>query len=292
MLKRILILLAAIAFTIAPLLSQTQPSEKKSFDVASVKTTTARGRASMSTDGGRFSAPISNLWTLLRWAYRPPQGGPIFYNEYQIIGAPDWMQVARFSIEAKAEAEGRQVPVEEMQQMLQSLLEDRFQLKVHRETRLMPIYELAVAKGGVRMKLSEDQTPPPLPQRGERGQRGQRGPGVAAPVRGRTLVDINATPAGNFSVKVSGTGISIPVLINRLQEAADRPVIDKTNLEGLYDFALQFTVEPGPNGEPSDQDVFVAMFTAMQENLGLKLESTKGLNSVLVIDHVQKPEEN
>jgi uncharacterized protein (TIGR03435 family) len=286
MLNHIIVGLAAIA------LWQTQPAQKPSFEVASVKTTTARGRASITTDGGRLTAPISTLWTLLRWAYRPPAGGPIFYNEYQIIGAPDWIQTARFTIEAKAEGEARQVPVEDMQLMLQSLLEDRFQLKAHQESRLMPVYELVVVKSGLKMKLSEDQTPPEPPQGGQRGQRGQRGAGPATPVRGRTLVNIQPTPAGNFNVKVSGTGISLPVLVNRLQEAADRPVIDKTNLEGLYDFALQFNIEPGPNGEPNDQDVFVAMFTAMQESLGLKLESTKGQNSVLVIDHVQKPVEN
>jgi uncharacterized protein (TIGR03435 family) len=288
---RIISIIIANAIAITPLMSQTQAVEKKSFSVASVKTTTQRGRGSISTAGGRFNAPIANLWTLLRWAYRPPEGGPIFYNEYQIIGGPDWIQSARFSVEAKAEDEARQVPAEEMQAILQSLLEDRFQLKVHRETRQMPMYELVVAKGGIKISLSEDQTPP---DPGQRGQRGQRGAPSAAPVRGRTLVNVSAgaTP-GFFGVKMSGTGISIPVLVNRLQEAADRPMIDKTNLSGLFDFSMQFEVAAGPNGgEPSDADAFAAMVTSIQEHLGLKLESAKGPTSVLVIDSVQKPVEN
>jgi uncharacterized protein (TIGR03435 family) len=288
---RIISIIIAIAIAITPLMSQTPSAEKKSFSVASVKTKTQRGRGSISTAGGRFNAPIANLWTLLRWAYRPPEGGPIFYNEYQIIGAPDWIQSARFSVEAKAEDEARQVPAEEMQAMLQSLLEDRFQLKVHRETRQMPMYELVVAKGGIKMTLSEDQTPP---EPGQRGQRGQRGAPSATPVRGRTLVNISAgaTP-GFFGVKMSGTGISVPVLVNRLQEAADRPITDKTNLSGLFDFNMQFEVAAGPTGgEPTDADAFAAMVTAIQEHLGLKLESTKGPTSVLVIDSVQKPVEN
>ena len=241
---RIISIISAIAIAITPLMSQTPSAEKQSFSVASVKTTTQRGRGSISTAGGRFNAPIANLWTLLRWAYRPPEGGPIFYTEYQIIGAPDWLQTARFSVEAKAEDESRQVPAEEMQAMLQSLLEDRFRLKVHRETRQMPMYELVVAKGGIKMMLSEDQTPP---EPGQRGQRGQRGAASAAPVRGRTLVNISAgSEPGFFGVKMSGTGISIPVLVNRLQEAADRPITDKTNLSGLFDFGMQFEVAAGP----------------------------------------------
>jgi uncharacterized protein (TIGR03435 family) len=286
---RILWLFVAVAVAVTPLMSQTQPETKKSFAVASVKSITQRGRTSMTTDGGRFNAPIANLWTLLRWAYRPPEGGPIFYNEYQVVGAPSWIQSARFSVEAKAEDESRQVPAEEMQLMLQSLLEDRFQLKVHRETRQMPLYELVIGKSGLKMKLSEDQTPPAPAQRGERGQRGQ----AAAPVRGRTLVNVaGASTPGFFSVKMSGTGISLPVLVNRLQEAADRPLIDKTNLSGLYDFSLQFEIAAGPNGEPTDADSFAAMVTAIQEHLGLKLESAKGPSNVLVIDSVQKPAEN
>src|SRR5205814_1221464 len=164
-----------------------------------------------------------------RWAYRPPEGGPIFYNDYQIIGSPEWIQTDRFSIEAKAEGDARQVPAEEMRLMVQSLLEDRFQLKVHQETRQLPLYDLVIAKGGTKMKLSEDQTPPEPAQRGQRGQRGQT---PSAPVRGRTVVDINATPSGSFNVALTGTAVSIPVLVNRLQETADRPIVDKTGLEG------------------------------------------------------------
>src|SRR2546423_7655743 len=140
---------AFVALATIPLLSQTPTAQKKSFDVASVKSTRARGIANRITvDGGRFNSPIATVRGLLRWAYRPPEGGPIFYNDFQIIGSPEWIQTDRFSIEAKAEGDARQVPAEEMRLMVQSLLEDRFQLKVHQETRQLALYDLVIAKGG------------------------------------------------------------------------------------------------------------------------------------------------
>jgi uncharacterized protein (TIGR03435 family) len=285
-------LFMAVAVAALPLLSQSQPAQKKSFEVASIKSVNTRGIANrISVEGGRFSSPVANAWGLMRWAYRPPEGGPIFYNDYQIIGAPEWMRTDRFSVEARAESESRQVPVEEMREMVQSLLEDRFQLRVHQEIRQLPVYELVVSKGGLRMKPSEDQTPPALPQRGERGQRGQRGQRGAAQVRGRTYVDIQPISSG-FQATMTGTGVSIPVLINRIQEGFDRPVVDKTHLEGLFDMKLQFTVPAGPDGDPTEADIFAALLTSIQEQLGLKLESSKGPNSVLVVDAVQKPAEN
>src|SRR5262245_10773732 len=108
---RSIVIVAAIAMAVAPLLSQTEPAQKKSFEVVSVKSVNTRGIANRITvDGGRFNSPIATVWGLMRWAYRPPAGGPIFYNEYQIIGSPDWLQRDRFSVEARAEAESRQVP--------------------------------------------------------------------------------------------------------------------------------------------------------------------------------------
>jgi uncharacterized protein (TIGR03435 family) len=170
--------------------------------------------------------------------------------------------------------------------MLRSLLEERFQLKVHRETRELPMYDLVVAKGGLKIKLSEDQT---LPDPAQLAQRGRRG-AATGPVRGR--VGISIGEAGNvFQVTMSGTGISIPVLINQLQQGVDRAIVDKTGIEGLYDVSIKFSIPPGPNGTPTDADIYVSMLSVIQE-LGLKLEATKGTNSVLVIDHVRKPKEN
>jgi uncharacterized protein (TIGR03435 family) len=273
--NRILAVAAGIGIAISP---------PKSFEVASIKPVTTRGITNRITvEGGRLNAPIATAAGLVRWAYRPPAPGPAFYNEYQIVGAPDWFDRDRFAVEAKAETGSRVVTTEEIQEMLRSLLEDRFRLKVHRETRELPMYDLVLAKGGLKMKLSEDQTPPDPAPRGRRGT-------AAGPVRGRT--DIKVAEAGNvFSVTMAGTAVSMPVFINTLQEGMDRPIVDKTGIEGLYDFKVTFTIPPGPNGTPADADIYVSMLSVLQE-LGLKVESTKAPNSVLVIDRIEKPTEN
>jgi uncharacterized protein (TIGR03435 family) len=155
-----------------------------------------------------------------------------------------------------------------MRLMLQSLLEERFKLRLHRESREEPVYELVVAGGGPRMKQAADSLK--QPQRGLRMGRGQ----------------------------LTGTAAPISILINQISQQLGRSVIDKTGLTGQYDFELKWTPEfnqsqaspadPGPQpdlGGPS-------IFTAIQEQLGLKLESTKGPVEVIVIDSAEKPSEN
>jgi uncharacterized protein (TIGR03435 family) len=174
--------------------------------------------------------------------------------------------------------------------MVQSLLEDRLQLKIHRETRELPVYELLVAKGGSKMSLSADQSPekppepgsPPLsmPQRGAPAPRGMM-------KMGRGSLETNGVPISNF--------------IMGLSQQLGRPVIDKTGLKGFYDIKLQWSPELGqglfapgsaePAPPPSDASG-PSIFTAIQEQLGLRLESAKGPVDVLVIDSVQKPTEN
>jgi uncharacterized protein (TIGR03435 family) len=174
--------------------------------------------------------------------------------------------------------------------MVQSLIEDRFQLKMHREIKELPVYELLVAKSGLKMKLSADQSPealqesgskpPPLPQRG--------GPAPRGVLRmGRGSLETNGAPVSNF--------------ILGLSQQLGRPVIDKTGITGFYDIKLQWTPELGqgqvaPGGSepaPPPPDISgPSIFTAIQEQLGLRLESSKGPVEVLVIDSVQKPTEN
>src|SRR5690349_22893943 len=149
------LVLAAIAAAITPAVSQAQ---NPSFEVASIKRSTpdARGSA-FNVRGGRFVMTNTPLKRILQFAYfrtdKPPSND-------QIIGGPNWIGTDRFDIEAKAEGDGQSIPTEQVGSMLQSLLEDRFQLKAHYETRELPVYILSVAKGGPKLKLSEDQTPP------------------------------------------------------------------------------------------------------------------------------------
>ena len=272
-----------------PISSQVPVGAKPSFEVATVKRNTSPQGGSRLVDqpGGRFVATRVTLRTLLGFAYH----GKFF-------GGPSWIESDLWDIEAKAE-EGvvpprtrmpdLSVPPDTIALMVQSLLEDRFHLKLHSEIRQMPIYELTIAKGGPKTKLSNDQSPPQLPDP-------QSPPRPGGPIpRGAMTMG-----RGNFEV----SAISIDNLARALGALyLGRTVIDKTGLKGLYDIKLQWTPDPafpgpagpggpvGPEATPADPSG-PSIFTALQEQLGLRLESSTGPEEVLVIDGVQRPSEN
>jgi len=178
-------------------------------------------------------------------------------KDFQIIGFPKPMETASYRIVAKPPAGSpvvdqttRQAQLEER---LQSLLEERFHLVCHREMRELPVYELVVAKGGLRMK--EVPADPNFKLR---------------------------MPKGRILANGGTTGMLASVLSNQL----NRPVTDKTGLTARYAIDLQFAPEDVP------ADPHPSLFTALQEQLGLKLEGRKSPSEVLVIDHVEKPSEN
>jgi uncharacterized protein (TIGR03435 family) len=176
--------------------------------------------------------------------------------------------------------------------MLQSLFEDRFKLKVHRETKPSPVYALVLAKGGPKIKLSADQISPEVD--------GPAPPG-AGPNRGAIRIGV-----GNLI----GNAVTLSWFASMLSQRMDRLIVDKTNLPGRFDIRLQWTPSPGENPfDPGGNRLPTAVidmsgatvtldssgpsiFSAIQEQLGLKLESTKAPVDVLVIDHVEKPSEN
>jgi len=158
-----------------------------------------------------------------------------------------------------------------IQLKVQNLLADRFNLTIHREAKEMPVYELVIAKGG-----------PKLATAPEDSGKGRRGMGMRP---------------GHFE----GIGATLPMLAQALSDATGRKVIDKTNITGEYNFKLEWTPEPGqmapppgagneppPQPDPSGPSIF----TAIEEQLGLKLQATKGPVEVLVIDRVEKPSAN
>jgi uncharacterized protein (TIGR03435 family) len=268
-----------------PLYAQTG-APKPSFEVASIKRNTSpEGNARVSdAPGGRFTGARIPLRRVIQFAYRG--------NE-DFIGGPEWIDSDRWDIEAKA-ADGTVPPrtglpdmttPDAIALMVQSLLEDRFQLKVHTETRNLPLFELTVAKGGPRMKLSDDQTPPAALQ----GAGGSRGAGLT---RGAMRLGRN---------EFEGQAQTMNIFAKALGALyAGRPVVDKTGLKDLYDIKLQWTPDPAPTspaapgstGNPSIVPSGPSLFTAIEEQLGLKLESSRGPLPVLVIDSVQKPSEN
>jgi uncharacterized protein (TIGR03435 family) len=255
---------------IIPLLAQTP-----SFEVVSIKPNEAgqsAGPARVTAEGSRFLASNAYLKMILQFAYRPPSGRTLRNSD--IVGGAQWTDMDRFNIEAKT-AGGANVNPEQLRAMTQAVLRDRFRLKAHWEMREMPTYNLVVAKSGVKLKPSQDQSPSSDPQRG-----------VA-----RT---IGRPSASGMGVTMSADGMPIDVLASTLQGYAGRPVFDKTGLEGLFDVRLHFLMEStSNNGVPPPLDATDPTFaTAIEEQLGLKLVSDRGPVSVLVIDSVEKPSPN
>ena len=176
--------------------------------------------------------------------------------------------------------------------MVRNMLQDRFRLRSHRETREAPIYVLTVAKPG-KIKLSADQSPPP-PSTGPFDP-------SKSPARGTALSFI-AYAGGTLSATMTMVATAVPIsnLVNMLQGQTGRIVVDETGLNGLFDFNLKFAPEGAPSAATAAQgDSSTAtdpqgpsLFTALREDLGLKLDATKGLVEVLVVDSVQRPTEN
>jgi len=277
-------LISCIVFLVLPVLILAQ-SPRLSFEVASIKpNTSGRCCTSILWPAGRFTATSVTVDDLLVFAYSPPNG-PILQKDV-ILGGPSWLDSDRFDIQAKPESGESK---EEMQLMMRSLLEDRFQLKLHMESRELPVYDLIVVKDRLKMKLSEDQTPsnsrPTAPAATARSQRGaQRNP---------TAPGSYGMSSDSSSSTMQGAAVPVSALVSMLQGQAGRPVIDKTGLKGLFDFRLEFSPNALEVETPGlQQPVRPSLFSALQEQLGLKLESSKGPGEVLVIDHVERPSEN
>jgi uncharacterized protein (TIGR03435 family) len=181
----------------------------------------------------------------------------------------------------EAKVEDPKTDPDQVRLMLQSLLEDRFKLKLHRETKETSIYVLVAGKDGVKMKLSADQESPSV---------NGPAPPEAGPNRGAIRFG-----AGSLS----GNAATMTLFTRMLSQRLDRTIVDKTNLTGRYDFQLQWTPDTGeatlsPLGTPLPpaDSSGTSVFTAIQEQLGLKLETQKGPVEMFVIDSVEKPSAN
>jgi uncharacterized protein (TIGR03435 family) len=276
-------LFAVAAFASATLASQTTPVKRPTFEVASVKESLSEsGGGTIAPRGDRFVATNIPLRGLLNFAYAPPAGVLL---SSQIVGGPEWTNTMRFDIEAKMDVSAGAIPRAEIQLMLLALLEDRFQLKAHRETRELPVFDLVVARGGLRIKESDDQSSPSggFIQYDSTGQQNSPLPRGAMRISG-----------GAADTTLTAMAVPISKLVALLQSQADRIIIDKTNVARLFDIRLRYSRELRAglldessltlSGPPS-------FFTAI-EDLGLKLEPSKAMLDVVVIDSVQKPKQN
>ena len=231
--------------------------QRTSFDVVSIRPNNSDTRGTTTNlNGGTVVITNVTVRGLILQAYAVPDS--------QLMGGPDWMSSARFHIQAKVES--GPIGVADFSLMLQSMMEDRFRLKAHRESREQPVFFLTVARGGHKMKARE-------------GGLAVAGPGAIA--QGAAL-----TSGGPAGVEIVGSGIAMARLANMIASRVQRFVVDNTELKGLYDLKLTFV--PATTLESTG----VSLATALQEELGLRLDSGRGPVQVLVVDDIQQPTEN
>jgi uncharacterized protein (TIGR03435 family) len=207
---------------------------------------------------GHFKAQNVTALALMQWAFA--------MSETRIDGGPAWIRAKKFDMEAKPDpAVDEQMHIldsgevrQRKQRMVQTLLADRFGLKVHRETRILPLYALVVTKGG---------------------------PKIGTPKLSGTVIN-----TGNSTLTVQGEH-SLRMLAEQLSRTLGRVVVDKTGLDGRFELKLKWTQDDGSSPGQSAESA-PSLFTALQEQLGLKLEPDKGPVEILVIDHIELPSEN
>lgn len=286
----------AMAIAMAVTIGLTLGAQQPSFEVAAVRrNTSGDGFTGLQMQpGGRLTFTNAPVRMLITRAYN--------VQNFQIVGGPDWLTSARYDITAKA-AEGN-TPPDQLNLMLQSLLADRFQLVLHRETRELPVYFLVKAREDGR--LGSALAPAAVDCSAGRGRAGGGPPPAAAPPRAGGPGTVAPAAGGCRFLFAPGrltvAGQPIGMVANALGAQLGRPVIDKTGLAGAYDFELTFMPEgrgmpvgPPPPGAPELPPIdpnAPSIFTALQEQLGLKLESARGPVEVLVIDSAQPPVED
>jgi uncharacterized protein (TIGR03435 family) len=242
----------------------TQPSAV--VDVISVKPSQIAYDSSKDNGTADSVASSGTVKTLIESAYG--------LHDFQVSGGPDWINSTTWDIIAKVDQPDpnwskltKDEKRAQRNQRFQAVLVQRFALRCHVATKELPVYNLVLAKGGSKLK----QTPPNAP--------------------GKSSLNWDGKGSKN---RMEGTGIELRALAAELSLVLGRTVIDKTNLDGLYNLNLIWNSGGSAAAQPADADTASgsSIFTAVQEQLGLRLESAKGPVSVLVIDHIEKPTEN
>ena len=300
----VLILIGGV-FALTAGLAQTQTNPRPGFEAASIKPCRTdlppggrSGGESTENSSLRLTANCMTLRDLIKMAYVTFANGhydPL--SSTPIEGGSAWINSDHYQIEAKAEHAQSQITMHGT--MLQALLEERFRLKILHETREIPVYALTVAKGGLRMQQFKEGTCTPVdmvqfvshfpPERLPNLPSGQE-------------YCLGSNPMHGPNIAFDSRGMSVDDLCKFVLRSMDRPVIDKTGLAGRFNFHLEYlpdatsssTIRDGGSfiDGPSDVPDGPSIFTALQQQLGLKLEPAKGPGEFLVIDSVGRPSEN
>jgi uncharacterized protein (TIGR03435 family) len=243
-------------------------AQEPTFEVASVKPSQSlREGSSIRNQPGRFETSNTTLRQLIRYA--------LGIQDFQIVGGPQWLNVARFDIKATnaqadppvigaADLKGNALRIARIRARLRQLLEERFQLQLKQEEREMPIYALTVEKSGPKTTPVKD----PLGN-----------------------VNMNQGAAG---ATMNAKGATMGRLCEVLSGLVERPVVDETGLTGYFDIDLKYSLDmatPEAGAAPKDS-AYPSLFTAIREQLGLRLVGKKGNAAVWVVVRAEKPEEN
>ena len=296
-------------FVISGLMSATQTRAQSppttaaplpSFEVASVKVNRSGGRnIGIMLPPGRFTANNVTAKMLIEFAFNGNQAG-LSLRDDQVSGGPGWINTERYDIDAKVEEslakeQEQNLPFDQwanqVRLMVRSMLMDRFNLKVSHTTKELPVFTLLPAKGGPKLTVSTVLPP---------GPPGSNPPGTDHPKGPMIRVGRGETTGAGMS---AGT---LADVLSRQPELQGREVKDETGLKGAFDFTLNSTPDQsqgamfkGPDGAkpstentPPPDSTGPSLFTAIQEQLGLKLESKRSVVDILVIDHVEQPSEN
>ena len=240
-----------------------QSAAGPSFEVATIRPSAPEEHArAIGWEGRHFTARYTTISQMVQFAYN--------LQAKQVVDGPKWLDTETYDIEAQAAA--GEPSAAEFRAMMQHLLTDRFAMKTHRELRTLSAYELVVAKGGAKLQAAKEQAQAEIPP----GVRIQRGP--------------------HQWMKVVGVRGTMPELAAELQRVeTDRPVVDRTGLGGQYDFSFTATsAKPFFEGEgPDTGDAAPPLiFTAIEEQLGLRLEPVKTAVECLVLDEMERPSAN
>lgn len=244
-----------------------QQAPAPEFDAVSVKPSdpnSKNGTVVSLTSGAGLRAVNATLKDLIETAYD--------VRQFQIQGGPGWSGVSKYDVNGTPNTHPDGAPgnresrrgIDDVRLKVRAMLKDQFDLQLHQETRDGSIYSLVVAKGGIK-------------------------PG-ALRATGNATRGINAGRG-----TMLGEAAPMTQVAQKLARLLERPVVDNTALQGNYDFSLEWTPDPGPSppdAQSAESALGPSLFTALQQQLGLRLEASRGPVDVLVIDHAEKPADN